>query len=331
MSFLGVLAILTIADFERTKGTITFFRKLANTLQEKKGGHVVFEEYYLAESISDALSFLNKGSGDAVIIAGGTDLLLDLSEGKKRTKSLVDITRILELKNLSMECGIIKIGAAITHAQVGESELIWANAPALAMAANKVGSLQIRNIATVVGNIINAQPAADTAVALTALGAKVTIMDTSGTRDVNIEQLYEDVGKSKVDSRMELVTEVIIPAHEQNQSSYFVRLEQRKALALPMLNIAVMVSLEKGQQRFEWVRIAMAPVGPGPMRATNAEKILKGAAIDDEIITKAAYEAAAQANPRDSDLRGSREYRLQVLPALVKRCIAMAVAQVNKG
>lgn len=290
----------------------------------------MFQEYYMAESVSDALSFLNKGPGDAVIIAGGTDLLLDLHEGKKSTKSLVDITRIPELKNLSLENGIIKIGAAVTHAQAAESELIWANAPALAMAAKKVGSLQIRNIATVVGNIINAQPAADTAVALTALGAKVTIADTSGTRDVHVEQLYEGVGKSKVDYRRELVTEVIIPAHEKNQSSYFVRMEQRKALALPMLNLAVMVSLEKGQQRFEWVRIAMAPVGPGPMRASNAESMLKGAEISDEIITKAAYEAAAQANPRDSDLRGSREYRLQVLPALVKRCIEMAVAQVNK-
>lgn len=291
----------------------------------------MFQEYYMAKSVSDALSFLNKEPGDAVIIAGGTDLLLDLQEGKKRTKSLVDITRIPELRNLSQEYGIIKIGAAVTHAQVAESELIWANAPALAMAAKKVGSLQIRNIATVVGNIINAQPAADTAVALTALGAKLTIANTSGTRDVHIEQLYEGVGKSKVDCRRELVTAIIIPAHKQNQSSYFVRLEQRKALALPMLNIAVMVSLEEGQQRFEWVRIAMAPVGPRPMRATNAESILKGAVIDDEIITKAAYEAVAQANPRDSDLRGSREYRLQVLPALVKRCIAMAVAQVIKA
>ncbi len=284
----------------------------------------MLQDYLFPETIDEAISFLKSNEGQARIIAGGTDLLLDIPEGKVKTSSLIDITRIPELKKITMEDGVIRIGAAVTHNQVANSELIQEKAAALAYAASCVGSCQIRNSGTIVGNVCNAQPAADTAVALVALGAMAEIAADRGKEYVAVEKMYAGVGKSTIDSASQLVTMVRFPAARKNQGTAFVRLEQRKALALPMLNVAVMVSLEGN--KFQWARISMAPVGPGPMRASSAEQILNGAQVNQDVIEKAAQAALEQANPRNSALRGSREYRTSVLPVLVRRALEQAVA-----
>lgn len=289
----------------------------------------MLQDYLVPDTIDQAISQLQANKGGARIIAGGTDLLLDLKEGKKEAVILVDITRIPELKRITLENGLIKIGAAVTHNQAAKSGIIQEKATVLAQAARSVGSLQIRNTGTVVGNVLNAQPAADTAVALTALGAVAEIISPAAKEYLPVEELYAGLGKSAVDSTSQLVTMVQFPALLQNQGSAFERLEQRKALALPMLNVAVVVSLSG--EHFEWARIVMAPVGTKPVRATGAEAILKGARVTAEIIEQAATAAAAQANPRDSALRGSREYRLQVLPVLVRRALESAVKQAKSN
>lgn len=285
----------------------------------------MLQDYLIPKTTEEALSYLQGGKGQARVIAGGTDLLLDLADGKKEAGVLVDITRIAGLNKITVENGVIRIGAAVTHNQVAKSEPIREKASVLAQAARSVGSLQIRNSGTVVGNVLNAQPAADTAVALTALGAVAEILSPAAKEKLPVEDLYAGLGKSVVDSASQLVTMVQFPALSKNQGSAFERLEQRKALALPMLNVAVVVSLD-GEQ-FEWVRIVMAPVGTKPVRATGSEAILTGARVTAEIIEKAAGAAIAQANPRDSALRGSRKYRLEVLPVLVRRALESAVAQ----
>lgn len=220
---------------------------------------------------------------------------------------------------------MIRLGAAVTHNQVAKSKLIQEKASVLARAARSVGSLQIRNTATVVGNVVNAQPAADAAVALVALGAVAEVVSPSGKEYIPVEKLYAGVGKSVLDSTSQIVTRIQFPALLKNQGSAYERLEQRKALALPMLNVAVVVSL--ADNRFQWARIVMAPVGPGPVRATEAEAILTGADVSLGNIENAAAAARAQANPRSSALRGSREYRLEVLPVLVRRALEAAVVR----
>ncbi len=285
----------------------------------------MLQDYLIPETVEQALSYLQDNKGQARIIAGGTDLLLDLADGKKEAGVLVDITRIPGLKKITMEDGVIRIGAAVTHNRVAKSEIIQEKASVLAQASRSVGSLQIRNCATVVGNVVNAQPAADAAVALVALGAEAEIVSPTGKEYIPVEKLYAGVGKSTLDSTAQIVTGIRFPAALKNQGSAYERLEQRKALALPMLNVAVAVSLSG--ERFEWARIAMAPVGTGPVRAAEAEAILKGAEANLEVIEKAAQAATSQANPRSSALRGSREYRLEVLPVLVRRALEAAVAQ----
>jgi CO/xanthine dehydrogenase FAD-binding subunit len=285
----------------------------------------MLQDYLIPETVEQALSHLQSGKGRARVVAGGTDLLLDLAEGKKEAGVLVDLTRIPGLQEITIEDETIRIGAAVTHNQVAKSKLIQEKALVLARAARSVGSLQIRNTATVVGNVVNAQPAADTAVALVALGAVAEVVSPSGKEYIPVEKLYAGVGKSFLDSTSQIVTRIQFPALLKNQGSAYERLEQRKALALPMLNVAVVVSL--ADNRFQWARIVMAPVGPGPVRATEAEAVLTGADVSLGNIEKAAAAARAQANPRSSALRGSREYRLEVLPVLVRRALEAAVAR----
>ena len=283
----------------------------------------MLKDYVLANSIEEALGCLKTYAGEARIIAGGTDAMLDLSSGKITTCCLVDITKIKELKKIEAVDGQIIIGAAVTHNEVKNSPLIRDKAALLADASGSVGSLQIRNTATVVGNLVNAQPAADAAVALLALGAVVEITDDAGTSSIPIEEMYLGVGKTKVDCTRQIVTSIRFPELLPGQGSAFVRLAQRGALALPMLNVAVVLSLDA--EKVEWVRIVMAPVAPKPLRALAAEKYLQGAVINDELLAAAAKIAVSEATPRDSALRGSAEYRKEVLEVLVRRALQQAV------
>lgn len=288
----------------------------------------MLQEYYIPKSVADALVLLKDNNRCARIIAGGTDLVLDHQAEKVGADAFVDINRIEELKNIDYADGVTSIGAAVTHNQVARSQLIQEHAPVLAQAARAVGSLQIRNIATVVGNVVNGQPAADAAVASVALGAEAEIHSLSEVEYVPVEDLYVGFGKTKIDSTSQLVTRIRFTVPQSNQGTAYVRLCQRKALALPMLCVGAMVSL-KGDQ-FEWVRLVMAPVGPGPVRATEAEGMLKGSSVTDEVIEKAAQLALENANPRSSLVRGSREYRMGVLPVLVKRALATAVVRAKQ-
>lgn len=287
-------------------------------------------DYYIAHSVEDVLTRQKACEGKSAIISGGTDLLLDLQEGKKDAALLIDITRIPELQEITETDGCIRIGAAVTHAAVENSSLIKRGAPLLAAACRTVGSLQIRNIATLAGNVVSAQPAADAAVALTALNARIEIMDEHGITTIPILEAYAGVGKSAIDPSSQIVTAIMFDALGENQGSSFIRLEQRSSLALPMLNVASVVSLNPERDAFEWARIVMAPVGAGPVRADSAEKYVAGRPVSDEIITAAAQMAASGAKPRSSSLRGSKEYRLQVLPVLVKRALSNSIGQISK-
>ena len=284
---------------------------------------MLWEEYVSPASIKRALDVLESYKGEARVIAGGTDLVPELKSGARKVKCLVDISGVKSLQKIEEDGENIKIGAGVTHSRVAASKLIRERAMVLAEAAFAVGSPLIRNQGTVAGNVINAQPAADTAVALFALDAMAQITASSGTRLVPIADLYKGIGESKVDSASEMLTALYFKKLKENQGSAFARLAQRKALALPMLNVAVVVTVSDG--RFKEARIVVAPVAPTPFRAIQAEAVLKGAPVNRDSILKAAEAAQAEAQPRDSALRGSAEYRKEMVKVLVRRALEQAV------
>lgn len=284
-------------------------------------------KYIIAESVDDVLKAFLETEGKAMVLAGGTDLVLDAESGKKPSDAWIDIMRIPELREIREEGGKIIIGSAVTLTEIARSELIRKYYPSLAKGAGTVGSLQIRNAATLTGNIISAQPAADAAMALAPLDPEIVVVSAEGEKILNMEEAYAGFGKSAIDSSKELVKEVRIRIPEENEKASFIRLELRKSLSLPMLNAAAMAKVENGV--IKYIRINMAPVGVGPKRARAAEEFLTGKELNEANAKEAGQLALKDANPRSNPLRGSKEYREATLPVIVERAVMEVGSQLG--
>jgi carbon-monoxide dehydrogenase medium subunit len=284
-----------------------------------------WEEYLVPTSLEEALAMLKERQGQARVIAGGTDLIIQLKKKEVTARCLVDITHLGELKGIVLEGDFIRIGACVTHQELASSSLIRERAAALAEGASLVGSPQIRNMGTVGGNIVNAQPAADTVIPLMALEAEVEVATATGTRWDPLGGLCVGPGQCTVDATAEILTTVRFRALGPNQGSAFERLAKRKALALPILNAAAVVTLNDGGDTFQEVRLAVGPIGPTPSRAFGSEEALRGAAIEAQAIAAAMEIAAQEAQPRSNPLRGSQGYRQEMVKVLLRRAIERAV------
>jgi CO/xanthine dehydrogenase FAD-binding subunit len=284
--------------------------------------------YYKAKSIAEVLELLRGANGRGRVIAGGSDLVIGLHEGKWDLDTLIDITSVAELRQIRVENDRLIIGAAATLTTIARSPLVKQYYPSLAQGAEVVGSLQIRNAATLIGNVISAQPAADAAMALAPLDPRFVILDSAGgERVASMTDMYAGIGKSAVDPSHELVSQVSVPLPGPHEAAAYARLELRKALSLPMLNVAAMAHIEDG--RFSWVRITMGPVGVGPARASVAEQWLAGKECSADNLAQAGKLALENAKPRSNPLRGSKEYRVQTLPVLVKRVLGDICRQLD--
>ncbi len=284
-----------------------------------------WEEYLVPSSLEEALAILKEHQGQARVIAGGTDLIIQLKKKEVTARCLVDITNLDELKGIELEDDFIRIGACVTHQELASSSLIREKAAVLAEGASQVGSPQIRNMGTVGGNIVNAQPAADTVVPLMALEAEVEVVSSDGIRREPLGGLCVGPGQCTVDATAEILTAVRFRALGPNQGSAFARLAKRKALSLPILNTAVVVTLNDGGDTFQEVRLAVGPVAPTPFRARKAEEALRGAAVEAQAIAAALELAAQEAQPRTNPVRGSEEYRREMVKVLLRRSIERAV------
>jgi carbon-monoxide dehydrogenase medium subunit len=290
-----------------------------------------WEEYLVPRSLDEALEMLERYRGAARVIAGGTDIVPASRKGTPWIKALVDITRIPNLDTITLDGETVKIGPLVTHTEVALSGLIRERGLALAEGASQLGSPQIRNVATVAGNIINAQPGADTVIPLLALDGSVTILSRQGERTIPLAELFTGIGRTKIDSTKEIVTRISFPALAKGEASAAVRLAKRKTLVLPILTVAVVVGTDPGRKSFTKVRIAAGPVATTPMRCKAAEAILAGNPIGEAVIRKAAAEAEKAAKPRTSLIRGTSEYRKAMVAVLVERGIAAALKRLEES
>lgn len=285
---------------------------------------MLWKEYFIPNSVEEALEILCGYQGQARIIAGGTDLVIQTQDGTCQCDAVVDITRIPGLNTIALEGDYIILGANVTHAQAAASSLIRERAGVLATACAAVGSPQIRNVGTVVGNVVNALPAADAAVALFALDAEAEVKSPDSRCWLPIADLYEGVGQCCVDSCAQMVTALRFCPLNEGQGWGFQRLTRRQAVVLPMLVVAAVVAVQDGICRE--ARIAVGPVAPTPFRAEEAEAALKGQPANEKHFKEAAALAAKAARPRDSLLRGSAEYRTEIVGVLVRRALSQAVS-----
>lgn len=285
------------------------------------------EEYLVPTSLDQALDMLASHGGKARVIAGGTDVLPDLRGRKLEAPVLVDISRLPDMDGINSDSEDIVIGGGVTHAQAAASTLIREKAGLLATGCGWVGSPQIRNVATLAGNLISGQPAADASVPLLALDAEVTIASPGGTRQVHLSEFFVDVGQTALDSSREILTSIRFKALGDNQGSAYLRLGKRKALTLPILVCAVKATASGDGQTIESAAIALGPVAPVPQRQREAEAFLAGKPATGETLDQVSEMASAQCSPRDSLLRGSCDYRTEMVKVYVRRGLAAALAQ----
>jgi CO/xanthine dehydrogenase FAD-binding subunit len=277
--------------------------------------------YERPRTISEALTILEQAEGRGRVIAGGTDLVLQLRQGQQAAGLLVDITDIDELKRIEEEDGWIRIGAAVTHAEVAKHSLIQKEAAALAQGCAQVGSPPIRNAATLVGNVISARPAGDGAIPLMALEAEMKVASKAGERSVSMEEMYRGIGLSSIHVSSEVAMEVRFRKLGERGRTRFFRMARRKALTLPMLNGAVSILLNSSLNRIEKARIALGPVAEKPFRPRRAEVYLESKEISPQSILEAARIGSEEASPRTSLLRGSDSYRKQMIRVYLGRTL----------
>jgi carbon-monoxide dehydrogenase medium subunit len=283
-------------------------------------------DYIVASTVEETLATLSSLRGVGRVIAGGTDLVIQLQRGDREVGCLVDITRIPGLGDVRRENSHIIVGAAATFTQLERSLLIRDCAPLLGEASAWVGSPQIRNVGTLAGNVVNAQPAADGSIALLALDAEAEIANLTGRQWVPVTSLYVSPGVSRVDASVEMVTAFRFLPRAPREGSAFERLARRKALALPLINVAARVLLDASGAHVRDLRIAIGPVAPVPFRAQEAETLLRGQTITAELISEAAEAAAHESKPRSSLLRASKEYRRELIRTLTQRALTRAIA-----
>ncbi len=277
----------------------------------------IVNHYYTPSSVAEVLELLTEHQGRSRIVAGGTDLLIEMSKGIRPTvDTLIDITRIPNLADISQNSdGVFHIGPLVTHNQIVASNLIVKHALPLAQAAWEVGSPQIRNRATVAGNLITASPANDTISPLWALGATVTLASTSGRREIPLDRFYQGVRETTMQPD-EMLVEICFPSLTDSWRGIFVKSGLRRAQAISVVHTSIVLDLDGDLIRE--ARIALGSVAPTIIRAQQAEKYLTGKELSDAVIIMAASIAASDAKPID-DVRGTASYRVAMLEIMVKR------------
>jgi carbon-monoxide dehydrogenase medium subunit len=287
----------------------------------------MWQAYEMPESIEEALQILADNEGRARLIAGGTDLVIELEQGKCTAECLVDVTRIPGLDAIEHRDDHIVLGANVTFRQVKDSSLVRQHARILAEAAGTVGALQIQTVATLAGNIVSALPAADGSVALTALDAEVEVASAGKREWRPLSELFLGPGRSAVDPTRQMITTIRFPAAHGRHGSAWERIGRRRALVLPILNCGVSLGLEDDGEQIVWARVSLGPVAPVPFRARQTEAFLQHQPATEETFVQAGEIAAGEAKPRSSLLRASREYRVEVLKVLVRQGLTRAAEE----
>jgi carbon-monoxide dehydrogenase medium subunit len=296
---------------------------------------MLWQDYYLPTSIGEALSLLASYQGEARVVAGGTDLLIEIQQGHRTPiKALVDVTRIADANGIRREGNYIVLGCGVTHTMIVESELIRQNGTALAEGCGVIGGPQVRNVATLAGNVAHALPAGDGTISLLALGGEAQISsknpEVSETTEtwVPLEKLYLGPGKSLVDSTCEMISALRFIPTGVDEASAFVRIMRPQGVALPILGMAVRIKLDGDV--IARVRVAVGPVAPTPYRACATEEFLTGKPATDETIEAAIPVLLDECNPRTSAHRATSDYRREMLSVLLRQTIRTAIRRVKE-
>jgi xanthine dehydrogenase iron-sulfur cluster and FAD-binding subunit A len=277
----------------------------------------MWNEYFIPATLDETLRLLAEKRQSSRLVAGATDLMLELERGiRQGIETIIDITRLPALDQISLdEEEIIHLGPLVTHNAVVASKILRERAFPLVSAAWQVGAPQIRNRATVAGNLITASPANDTITPLVALGAWLILSSTRGTRRISLQEFYTGVRKTALQPD-EMLVDIAFPALKKNQKGTFLKLGLRRAQAISLVNTAIVLDFEFGNVKS--ASITLGAVAPTIIHASDAEAYLSGKELTEEVISEVSGLASAASRPID-DIRGSAAYRKAMVSVLVKR------------
>jgi carbon-monoxide dehydrogenase medium subunit len=270
----------------------------------------LWQNYLQPETIPDAIRTLQVAGKPIAIVAGGTDLIIDLKQGRHApVQTLVDISKIPDLLRIEAEEESLFIGAAVPVNVLAGNSIVKRHASALVDACELIAGPQVRNVATIGGNVAHALPAADGTIALLALDTQAVIVNSRGERRVPLKDIFVSPGKSILEED-EILTGFILPICGNGQASAFCRIMRPQGVALPILNCAVWI--ERRSDQIVKVRIAVGPGGATPFRATGTETYLTGKTYSKNVMVAAGRSILQEVNFRTSARRASREYRRHI-------------------
>ncbi len=285
---------------------------------------ICWNKYHSPRSIDEAIEWLTHYDGRAQVIGGGTDLLLEIQQGlKPAVEAMVDPCRIAGLNQVTIDEDYIVIGCAVTHTQVVSDKRIIRDGTCLVESCGVIGGPQVRNVATLAGNVAHALPAGDGSIGLLALNGEVEVADTCGRRWMPLQAAFLGPGKSAIDHHRSLLTRLRFRATGASAGSAFTRVMRPQGVALPMISMAARVQLD-ADNTISAVRIALGPAGPVPYLAEPAMEVLTGGPAEPGQFDKAVKAVLASAPLRTSKYRATREYRAEMIRTHLPLVLARA-------
>ncbi len=287
-------------------------------------------EFVSAKDARHAVALMAEYGPKAKILAGGTDLLVDLKSVPEAPPAVIDITRAADMKEIKGTDRGLVIGALATHGEIMSSPEIRDRYPALVDAAHSIGAIQTRSLGTLGGNLVTAVPSLDSGPALVALEARVTIAGAGGSREMPLIEFFVGPRRTALKAG-ELLVDVVIPRKNLGKPAGFQKFGLRKGQALALVNSAASFWLDPAKKVFVDPCIALGAVAPTVIRAPKAEAYLAGKKVTPEAMAEAGRVAAGEAKPI-SDFRASADYRRDLIAVLTKRSLegALAVAERNQ-
>jgi carbon-monoxide dehydrogenase medium subunit len=290
-----------------------------------------WNHYHVPETLEQAIALLDGYDGGARVVSGGTDLLLDIAQGRAPApEAMVDATRIAGLDGIDRRDGFIVIGCGATHTMITRSRDIIEHGTCLAESCGVIGGPQVRNVATLAGNIAHALPAGDGTIGLLVLDGEVETADASGRRWMPLTDAFLGPGRSAIDHRRALLTRMRFPVAVGRAGSAFFRVMRPQGVALPMISMAARLQLDDDGTIVS-ARVTVAPSGPVPCLSKAAAEAVVGGPPGTEAFAAAAEATLAGLSLRDSRYRAGRAYREEMVRTHLPKVLAVAAERAAGG